>query len=300
MDDIEQTIEAATYSYALDATGRRVGVDAPTGAQYWCIGCGDAMLARTRDFDGRQRAKHFAHRGQVVDCTRDSILHADTQRLIVESFNAAVANDLPYWAGANCQVCKRTLRIENIATPDSVAEPERSVVPGTRSDVVILKGDSPRMIVEVVDSHGLEAATEQAYEDSGIDVILMRVRGLREPPREIKERIVVPKQDWIPQQPCEECRRADANHFRWQSIYSPLGFGEKATRCVNCGQDMRHAPPESCSLHSHWPSDKGATRCVNCGHYDTWHTNHGGGCGLCIAHHGQTSGERFTRACLGA
>ena len=296
-------MEAATYSYALDTMGRRVGVDAPPGAQYWCIGCGNAMLARTRDFDGRQRAKHFAHRGQVVDCTRDSILHADTQRFIVESFNAAVANGLPYWAEANCQSCKRTLRRENISTPSSVAKPERSVVPGTRSDVVILKGGSPRMIVEVVNSHGLEAATEQAYKDSGIDVILLRVRGLQEPPCEIKERIVVPKQDWIPQPYCKVCRRADANRFgdsRAPAAPPPRLSGEKAPHCVNCGQDMRHARPESCSLHSHWPSDKGATRCVNCGHDDTWHTNHGGGCGLCIAHHGQTLGERFPRACLGA
>ena len=50
---------------------------------------------------------------------------------------------------------------------------ERSVVPGTRSDLMVTKqdGTEPRVIIEIVVHHDLEPVTRQKYEDSQIPVI---------------------------------------------------------------------------------------------------------------------------------
>ena len=293
-------MEAVTYPYALNERGERVGVGAPSGVPYRCIGCGGAMAARTRDFDGRQRPKHFAHRGQT-DCTRDLILHTDTQRLVVESFNAKVADGLPYEVGAVCNDCLGTLWKKNMAVEGAVAIPERSVIPGTRSDVVILWQGTPQMIIEVVNTRGLSEDTERAYKGSGIPVVLVKIGGLQEPPPEIAERIIVSKQDCVPPAQCDRCHRALVNRWypqqAWPSTYVPSRVG--TSTCVNCGHDMRHPRPDGCILHSPWPSDRGATRCTHCGHFDTWHTYPGGGCGLCVAHHGQPVGVPYSQACMG-
>ena len=70
---------------------------------------------------------------------------------------------------ADCQTPIKT----NIAEAGANIASERSVVPGTRSDLMVTKqdGTEPRVIIEIVVHHDLEPVTRQKYEDSQIPVI---------------------------------------------------------------------------------------------------------------------------------
>jgi len=196
-----------TYPYALDKHGARVGVDSLSGAAYYCIGCGQPMVARTNEFEWRRKAKHFAHKKENPNCSRMSILHTDTQRCIVDSFNDAVRTGGEYHVGTRCRPYQHET-IRNLAVKGAVAESEQSVVSGTRSDVVIWKADGNPVAIEVVASEGgrMSWTTRQAYVDSGIPVLSLDVIGLKEPPEFIRKKVVVLRDSMLPEAPCRRCK----------------------------------------------------------------------------------------------
>ena len=124
------------------------------------------MVAR----QGSKRAWHFAHKPPVQGCADpDRALHETAKALIVQGFTAALEEDTEYRVGFACEHCGRDCSW-NVALPARSISVERSVVEGTRSDVVVDRGDKSSLIIEVVVSHDLEPTTKIRYENSEFPV----------------------------------------------------------------------------------------------------------------------------------
>ena len=122
---------------------------------------------------GQQRAWHFAHKPPTSGCADpDRALHETAKALVVQGLTDAQANGTEYRFGFACRVCEESLAW-NIARPDTTIAVERSIVEGTRSDIVIDRGTKGPLIVEVVVAHDIEEPTRARYENSGIPVFII-------------------------------------------------------------------------------------------------------------------------------
>ena len=122
---------------------------------------------------GSKRAWHFAHKPPAQGCADPNrALHETAKALIVQGFTAALDEGAEYHAGVACDDCGRS-RSWNIALPARSVSVERAVAEGTRSDVVVSRGDKLPLIIEVVVTHDLEPTTKLHYEESGIPVFVV-------------------------------------------------------------------------------------------------------------------------------
>ncbi len=164
------------YQYALDATGQRRHIkhlDAPR--PYQCGDCGSEMIAKR----GQVRRWHYAHKANVACVPKpdpDNALHQYAQDIIIESFRQHQSDGAEYRMGTRCSgfmsdSCSQIID-ENIALPGAVMEKEVSIIPNTRSDVVLTKPDGIRVIIEVVNTHPVDPNTRKLYECSSIQVFV--------------------------------------------------------------------------------------------------------------------------------
>lgn len=184
-------MRSVLYTYALDAEGQRRSIrEQESPRPFSCGDCGNEMIARR----GRVRRWHYAHKA-YVECVPkpdpDNALHNYAQDIIVEGFNDKLRNCEPYYVVYGCTGhhdysfdldvplgesarCKNTFR-ENIALSGADIYREMSVIPNTRSDIVIeLPGQKP-FIIEVVNTHDLEDDTRRRYDESGCRVVVRKV-----------------------------------------------------------------------------------------------------------------------------
>lgn len=60
------------YSYSMDKESHLINVtDAVKGNDYYCPCCGEIMIPR----QGSRRRWHFAHKGNLGDCSYETYLH---------------------------------------------------------------------------------------------------------------------------------------------------------------------------------------------------------------------------------
>ena len=127
------------------------------------------MVAR----QGSQRVWHFAHKPPLSGCgDPDRALHETAKALIVQGFTEAQNQNAEYRVGFACGDCGGELSW-NIVRPATSISAERSVVEGTRSDVVVDRGPKGPLIIEVVVSHDLEATTKLRYEQAELPVFVV-------------------------------------------------------------------------------------------------------------------------------
>ena len=159
------------FPIAAEGDGRAVSIqDAESGVAYKCFGCEAPMMAKR----GQQRAWHFAHKPPTSGCADpDRALHETAKALVVQGLTDAQANGTEYRVGFACQVCTKALSW-NIARPDTSIAVERSIIEGTRSDIVIDRGTKGPLIVEVVVAHDIEEPTRARYESSGIPIFIIK------------------------------------------------------------------------------------------------------------------------------
>ena len=164
-------VSGVRYPFAATNDGQVEAIeDARRGGAYTCLGCGAAMVARR----GAVRVAHFAHKPPTETCgDPDRGLHEVAKALIVQGFTAALEAGGEYLAGFGCEDCGQDVS-GNVALAGRTIAAERSVVEGTRSDVVIDRGEKPPLIVEVVVSHDPEPATLDRYQQAGVPVFRAR------------------------------------------------------------------------------------------------------------------------------
>ena len=141
------------YPVARSDSGRAVHIEeASKGRPYECFGCSAPMVAK----QGGKRRWHFAHKPPFERCADpDKALHDTAKALIMQGFSGALARQGAYRLGCPCEECGRLVS-RNIAVPGANVEAERSVVAGTRSDLVVNQPDRGPVIIEVVVTHDLE------------------------------------------------------------------------------------------------------------------------------------------------
>lgn len=219
---------AISYPIADGGGGRAVPIEkAVPGALFTCFGCLKPMVARK----GSKRAWHFAHKPPVQGCADpDWALHETAKALILQGFTAALEAGGEYRVGFSCEDCGRD-SAWNTALPARSISVERSVVEGTRSDVVVDRGAKPALIIEVVVTHDLEPATRIRYENSGLpvfvdyptwDTVAGRARGV------IADAVIN-----IPSMRCPRCEEEEE---RWQREFSEAQtWAESLVRGLRAG-----------------------------------------------------------------
>ena len=145
---------------------------------HYCFGCGGEMVLK----QGEEREWHFAHKAGSVRCHSDNALHEAAKVIMLEAFRSAAEARKEYKVGYLCSGWERepnncpNLLLMNVADRGASIESERTVVAGTRSDLVVTKADgkTPRVVIEITVTHDLESATRKKYEASGIPLIKVK------------------------------------------------------------------------------------------------------------------------------
>ena len=171
------------YPVALNDLNNLVRIkDAPNqrGLRYTCVHCGDRMSAVVLV---TQRKPHFRHTKSAT-CDPDSALHSTAIEIIRNAHNEARLNQTSYLLTRACETKKfedyDVKSCPEMATEINLADgwqstAEKSIVDGTRSDLIFSHGDGRQVIIEVVNTHSMEQETETAYRKSGIPVVVVRV-----------------------------------------------------------------------------------------------------------------------------
>ena len=159
------------YPFALSKINRAVHVgEAIKGDPYQCFGCSSPLVPR----QGSKRQWHFAHKPPFDHCADpDKALHDTAKALIVQGFSDALDSQGEYHLGCLCAECDRAISW-NAAILRTSIEEEKTIVPGTRSDLVVNRPGRDPVIIEIVVTHDLEPETRDSYEKSKIPVLKVR------------------------------------------------------------------------------------------------------------------------------
>lgn len=121
--------------------------------------------------DGIKPTAHFAHKADAA-CSGETALHKAAKAAIVDAHGRGTLRGLEW----ECPRCKRSLHVTDLRS--LVLREETSPCAGVVSDVLgldsNLDGAEPRVAIEVVVSHDLEAETLARYRAQGLAVFSLR------------------------------------------------------------------------------------------------------------------------------
>lgn len=145
---------------ALDGRRRR------DRAPFSCPECGEPLVARL----GAIRARHFAHRpGSVCPLTSpETALHRNAKEHLLWLCGEAFAGRRRVLLATRCPGCRRPAPVEIAAVGDAAAL--EGAVGALRADVLVTRGGSPVLALEVRVAHAVEAEKEDALADLGVPV----------------------------------------------------------------------------------------------------------------------------------
>ena len=174
--------QSISYPVAYLSPNKSVHIaDARRGSPHYCFGCDREMVIKR----GQVRREHFAHKAGLVDCDGFAALHNSAQAMICQGFRQAVVERSEYLLAYPCSRCYSPIRAD-IAQGNPIIYSEKTIVEGTRSDLVVTKSDgvTKRVVIEIVVSHDVEPETRLKYESAGIPVVKIKptfetIRGLR-------------------------------------------------------------------------------------------------------------------------
>lgn len=161
------------------------------------------MVAR----QGARRKWHFAHKPPYERCAdSDQALHNTAVAMIVRGFSDALDRQSEYRLGCLCKECGRTVS-RNVAVPGAKVETERSIVAGTRSDLVVGQPGRGPVVIEVVVTHDLEPEAHESYTESGIPVL--NVRPTWDTLAELEFAVITEDTLNVPPVQCTACKNAE-------------------------------------------------------------------------------------------
>ena len=161
------------------------------------------MVAR----QGARRRWHFAHKPPYERCAdSDKALHNTAMAMIIRGFSDALDRQSEYRLGCLCKECGRTVS-QNVAVPGAKVETERSIVAGTRSDLVLGRPGRGPVVIEVVVTHDLEPEAHGSYTESGIPVL--KVRPTWDTLAELEFAVITEDTLNVPPVQCTACKNAD-------------------------------------------------------------------------------------------
>ena len=155
---------------------------------------------------GTRRQWHFAHKPPFERCTDpDKALHDTATTVIMQGFSDALKRSGEYLLGCPCEECGSKVS-RNIAIPGASIEAEKTLVAGTRSDLVVNQPGKASVIVEIVVTHDLEPETRESYVESGVPVL--KVRPNWDTVVELGSRIITDNTLNVPPVLCAVCKDA--------------------------------------------------------------------------------------------
>ena len=158
-------------------------------SRYQCVGCEGRMIA----VHGTRVRSHFRHKATA--CTAETAQHKMAKAIISQSWHAAKAGRAPflYPVKLQCNDCgeDNNKRYELVEFQEAQLKCERSIVKGTRSDIVIDNSAVSRhlrirnavdeyIIIEIIVSHAPSEQTREAYEKAGFPVFLVKAPPMNE------------------------------------------------------------------------------------------------------------------------
>ncbi len=200
--------------------------DAEKGHKYLCLGCHDEMIPRK----GNIKRHHFAHKAGAEHCNPDNALHETAKAAICHGFLTAVQERGEYQVKFPCSRCRKPFGA-NVAIEGAAIATERSVVHGTRSDLVITGGDGkcPRVIIEIIVHHDVEEFTKERYIESGTPVL--KVRPSWESVDGLREQTVADETLNVVDNVCRNCKETERRHREWlEGIKGNLSIALQAGR----------------------------------------------------------------------
>ena len=212
------------YPFALSETGEEHIDEAIKGRLYKCLGCSALMVPRK----GAIRRWHFAHKPPFTQCADpDKALHRTAVAMIFWGFTNALQKQTEYHLGCPCEQCDRTVSC-NVAVPSAKVERERSIVAGTRSDLVISQPGKGPVVIEVVVTHDLEPEAHESYTESGIHVFKVHPSG--DTLSDLESSVITDDTLNVPTVLCASCKDAAERQRKQQEEALKRAEREKAER----------------------------------------------------------------------
>lgn len=149
--------------------GAAVHIDSwERGQAVTCFGCGHELVGRL-PHDGIKPTAHFAHKADA-ECSRETALHKAAKAAIRLSHAGGTLQFLS-WECPHCKRHSHQTDLRSLLLREEEARPCEGVV----SDVLGLDvSGEPRVAIEVVVTHDVEAETLERYRTHGIDVFALR------------------------------------------------------------------------------------------------------------------------------
>lgn len=204
-----------SFPVARDEFGRATFISgAKRNHHYSCFGCSEQMVVK----QGNQVQWHFAHKSTSGFCADgDNALHETAKAIVSQGFLHALERKQEFLVGLYCPNCN-TPTSANVALPGAMVELEKTIVAGTRSDLVLRRAIKAPVIIEIVVTHDLEPETYQLYRRSKIPVL--KVRPSWNTLDKLWHGVVVSPFDTlnVPLDPCRECRAKDRQNTKRKKL----------------------------------------------------------------------------------
>ena len=181
---VSDTKNKVAYPVAYSLTGEKLihirNAPRRQGERYSCAHCGEAMSAVVKV---ERMAPHFRHTAQP--CDADDALHSYGIEVIRQSHTSAKKQGRQYLLRMRC-MCRHTIlrdcrarcefRFDYTDLADGwICAVEKSIVVGTRSDIVFSHADGRQIVVELVNTHEMEPETRERYQEAGVWVAIVRL-----------------------------------------------------------------------------------------------------------------------------
>lgn len=156
------------YPVACTEDGAAIHIDVwQRGQSVTCFGCGQELVGRL-PHDGIKPTAHFAHKADTA-CSGETALHKAAKLAIVHSHARGVLHFLSW----ECPRCKRYFHQTDLRS--LALREEARPCEGVVSDVLGLDvSGEPRIAIEVVVTHDVEAETLELYRARGLYVFTLR------------------------------------------------------------------------------------------------------------------------------
>jgi Competence protein CoiA-like family len=170
--------QTVLLAWARDRDGRRVHVSALDPARrrdrapFSCPGCREELVPHL----GRVRARHFAHRpGSTCPLAApETALHWNAKERLLELCEDAFAGRRRVRLSLRCPACRRPAPVDLAALGDAASTEGR--LGSLRADVLVTRGGTPSLALEVRVAHALEAAKEEALFALGVPAVEVDAR----------------------------------------------------------------------------------------------------------------------------
>ena len=226
--------------YGLNDAGKVVHVDdVPRGKDcgLHCPSCAAPLVARK----GNVVTHHLAHPAGKPSC--EGWLHGTAKHILYQRIRNAVETASPVKVRWNCR-CGKSHVVDLLEDQyvDTVNLEFWLTDWNIRPDIVCIAGDTPKVIIEIVDSH----RPEPSVINSGLPIFEVQVSGVDD--FEILAHLVIPATTShnypCTDPPCKKCRRR-----KWEGCIcrdgvvptlsiapTPLSVEQPTLACTYCGQ----------------------------------------------------------------